>query len=40
MLKYLLDAQVPVLVLSAGVGDLIVEILKHKNAYFSNLVSI
>ena len=37
MLTYLHDAGIPVLVLSAGLGDLIVEILKYKNAYHSNL---
>jgi 5'-nucleotidase len=37
MLSYLLDAGIPVLVLSAGVGDLIVEILKAKGAHHSNL---
>ena len=37
MLGMMHQADIPVLVMSAGVGDLIQEILKHFNLIFSNL---
>ena len=37
MLNFLLKAEIPVLVLSAGLGDLIVAILQNKGAYHPNL---
>lgn len=37
MLKFLVDAGIPVLILSAGVGDLILEILKYSDAFHPNL---
>ena len=37
LLGMMQKADIPVLVMSAGVGDLIQEILKHFNLVFSNL---
>ena len=36
MLKNLNDAQVPVMIFSAGVGDILEEVLRRTNSYHSN----